>query len=122
MKVLTSMASHLVMLITAAFDPQYAAVRVHSRLVSLELEYAGASQGEALKKKKKNSKLTCCWSADYAQLTGYVHNVASVAWTPVMSRQWLLCEHLLDGCAGCEPAAAVVDAIDKVELFWRRVV
>lgn len=66
-------------------------------------------------------RLTCRRSSDHAQLTGNVHHVASHSWSAVVSGQRLLGEHLLDGRSGGEPASAVVDGVDVVELLRSRV-
>ena len=65
----------------------------------------------------KATGLTGCRPADYAQLTGNVDNTASCARSIIVSWQWLLRKHLLDGRPGREPTSAVVDGVDVVEFF-----
>ena len=67
-------------------------------------------------------RLTCRRSPDYAQLAGNVHHATSHARPAVVSGQRFLREHLLDSGPGGEPASAVVDGVDMVELLGSRVV
>lgn len=65
-------------------------------------------------------RLTCRRSSDYTELAGNVHYAASHSWSAVVSRQRLLREHLLDSCSRGEPASAIVDGVDAVELLGSR--
>ncbi len=98
------MASHLVILITAAFEAQYAAVERVSNSLS----------------EPSMSLLTSCRPSDNSELRGYTHNRPSGAWSAIVRRQRLLLQHLLDLCSRTKPASSVVNIVDPIKLLQRR--
>lgn len=66
---------------------------------------------------RTDEQLTCRRSANDAQLAGDVDYASPVAGSAIVCGERVLREHLLDGRAGSEPAAAVVDAVDEVEFL-----
>lgn len=66
--------------------------------------------------------LTSSWPADDAQLAGDVDDASAIAWSTVVSRRWILLEHLLDLHSRGEPATAVVDAVNTIEFLRRSLV
>lgn len=95
---LTSMASHWVMLMTAAFEAQYAA-----GIVNFAENHLARNDH------------TCCWPSHKSQLTCDIHNASPIPRSSIVSWEKILFEHLLDLCTRGQPAAAIVNVIDSVK-------
>lgn len=86
------------MLITAAFEAQYAP----GMCQLMHNPWQGTGQ-------------TCCWSSYETKLACEIYYASPVTWSPIVSWEKILFEHLLDFSPRSQPQAAVVDACDSIE-------